>query len=168
MEPSQPSDESRVLIIYTGGTIGMLVGPQGYRNEPHFLTETLRCQSRFHDPLEDSLFSHSGTIEGYRKWSTSGKSSPIAEQSITAVSNEVPTLLVRSTKPMMDAPLLGAGQKSSPTQNIECKKTAENVYECLLPSLVTPRSSIHSGNAKRIRYAILEVLPFAFRLSQRC
>ncbi|EPQ57971.1 asparaginase-domain-containing protein [Gloeophyllum trabeum ATCC 11539] len=61
MELSQPSDESKVLMIYTGGTIGMLVGQQGYVPEPYFLTETLRNQSRFHDPLEDSLFSHSST-----------------------------------------------------------------------------------------------------------
>ena len=157
MELAQPSDESRVLIIYTGGTIGMLVGPQGYRNEPHFLTETLRCQSRFHDPLEDSLFSHSGTIEGYRKWSTSGKSSPVTEQSAMPAAIEIPTLLVRSTRPIMTA-ALGPEQKMTPAQRIECKKVAENIYECMLPSMVTHRTSIHTGNAKRIRYAILEVL----------
>lgn len=40
------TDESRVLVIYTGGTIGMLVGHQGgYVPEPHFLTETLRYVS---------------------------------------------------------------------------------------------------------------------------
>ncbi|EKM55053.1 uncharacterized protein PHACADRAFT_94654 [Phanerochaete carnosa HHB-10118-sp] len=61
MELSQPYDESKVLIIYTGGTIGMLVGHQGYVPEPYFLTETLFSQHRFHDPLEESLFSHSAS-----------------------------------------------------------------------------------------------------------
>jgi len=41
MDLCLPSDESRVLIIYTGGTIGMLVGEHGYVPEPYFLTETL-------------------------------------------------------------------------------------------------------------------------------
>ncbi|KXN92278.1 L-asparaginase [Leucoagaricus sp. SymC.cos] len=44
-----------------GGTIGMLVGQQGYVPEPYFLTETLRSQNRFHDPLQESLFSNAGT-----------------------------------------------------------------------------------------------------------
>jgi lysophospholipase len=43
MEPSTlTTDEARVLVIYTGGTIGMLIGNQGYVPEPSFLTETLR------------------------------------------------------------------------------------------------------------------------------
>ncbi|EKM82483.1 hypothetical protein AGABI1DRAFT_22465, partial [Agaricus bisporus var. burnettii JB137-S8] len=52
-----------------GGTIGMLVGQQGYVPEPYYLTETLRSQNRFHDPLQDSLFSNSGTVQGFREWS---------------------------------------------------------------------------------------------------
>ncbi|EGN95553.1 hypothetical protein SERLA73DRAFT_60182, partial [Serpula lacrymans var. lacrymans S7.3] len=70
MELSQPSDESRVLVIYTGGTIGMLVGQQGYVPVPYFLTETLRSQKRFHDPFQDSLFSNAASVEGYREWSS--------------------------------------------------------------------------------------------------
>ncbi|KIJ69086.1 hypothetical protein HYDPIDRAFT_123159 [Hydnomerulius pinastri MD-312] len=64
MEPSssKPSDEARVLVIYTGGTIGMLVSAQGYVPEPFFLTETLRSQKRFHDPLQDSLFSNAASV----------------------------------------------------------------------------------------------------------
>ncbi|PAV23499.1 asparaginase-domain-containing [Pyrrhoderma noxium] len=154
MDCLNPSDESRVLVIYTGGTIGMLVGPQGYRNEPHFLTETLRCQSRFHDPLEDSLFSHSGSIEGFRKWSSSGKSSPVSESFASSL-QELPTLVVKSTRPI-SPPLLSGTRNRTSSESVQCKKIDENTYECHLPSLVTPRTSIHSGNTKRIRYAILE------------
>lgn len=166
MELSQPSDESRVLIIYTGGTIGMLVGSQGYRNEPHFLTETLRCQSRFHDPLEDSLFSHSGSIEGFRKWSTSsGKSSPVPESFANAEKREIPSLTVKSTRPIISTLPLPqeATQRSHAALSMELKKITEDIYEYQIPSLVTPRMSIHSGNTKRIRYAILEVPQPALR-----
>ncbi|KAL5533266.1 hypothetical protein ACEPAF_5042 [Sanghuangporus sanghuang] len=154
MDTYRPSDEARVLVIYTGGTIGMLVGPHGYRNEPHFLTETLRCQSRFHDPLEDSLFSHSGTIDGFRKWSTSGRSSPVSGARFPAL-KETPTLTVKSTRPIPPS-LLTDPAKSHLSQASSCRKIDNNVYECTLPSLVTPRTSVHTGNSKRIRYAILE------------
>ncbi|EPT04101.1 hypothetical protein FOMPIDRAFT_136339 [Fomitopsis schrenkii] len=61
MGTPQATDESRVLILNTGGTINMILGHRGYVPEPYFLTESLRTQNRFHDPLEDSLFSHSSS-----------------------------------------------------------------------------------------------------------
>ena len=81
------SEESRVLLLYTGGTIGlcvpflcwvsrlkfaigMLTSDAGYTPEPFFLFETLRSQtSRFHDPLGDSLLSKGRSVEGFRAWS---------------------------------------------------------------------------------------------------
>lgn len=66
------TEESRVLLLYTGGTIGMLVSDAGYVPEPFFLFETLRSQtSRFHDPLGDSLLSRGRSVEGFRAWSES-------------------------------------------------------------------------------------------------
>ena len=42
---------SRVLIIYTGGTIGMKNTPEhGYRPVPGYLSQTLSSMTRFHDP----------------------------------------------------------------------------------------------------------------------
>ncbi|EAU88776.2 L-asparaginase [Coprinopsis cinerea okayama7 len=162
MELPQPGDESRVLVIYTGGTIGMLVGQQGYVPEPYFLTETLRSQSRFHDPLQDSLFSHSGTVQGFRNWSRgNGRSESPQRSSGTATPSDVPlpTLRVRSTRPIghssglvPDSPL----SKHHP----RCKQIAENVYEANLPSLVTPRTKTPGSSlSKSIRYAILEWNP---------
>jgi 60kDa lysophospholipase len=177
--------ESRVLIIYTGefawyhrivenlfqhdtgGTIGMLVGSHGYVPEPYFLTETLRSQSRFHDPFQDSLFSHSASVEHYREWSTtssanqSGTSSPLyssATHRDLAVSVfSTPTLLVRSSRPIGTPASLKVNNMAADAQPI-CKKVSDNVYEAHLQSLVTPRSSIPGGaGTKRIRYAVLEV-----------
>jgi lysophospholipase len=152
-------DESRILVIYTGGTIGMLIGSDGYSPEPYFLTEFLRSQSRFHDPLQDSLFSNAGSSSIYREWSNvnSGRNSPSASET-TSANLTHHTLPVRSTRKVgWDDPLVPAlpnNHKSSrPTG---CTKISDDIYQCHLPSLVTPRSSSGQGG-KRIRYAILEV-----------
>ncbi|KIJ26442.1 hypothetical protein M422DRAFT_192238 [Sphaerobolus stellatus SS14] len=144
--------ESRVLVIFCGGTIGMLKSEKhGYVPEPFYLTETLRAQTRFHDPLEDSLFSHSRTVQGYREWSRSGRSSPLHvptpnNPDLNQIGgSHLQTLLVRSSRPIMlpKLPNFRVG--------VSCKKVSDDLYESQLPSLVTPR-----GNGPRIRYAVLE------------
>ena len=130
----------------------MLVGEHGYVPEPYFLTETLRSQARFHDPLQDSLFSHSSSVEGFRQWSSSGGSSPSNAEAIPFAPQ--PTLLVRSSRPL-DAPLA-----PSPTRRAAqplSVKVSDDVYESRVPSLVTPRNVIAGGVGKRVRYGILEV-----------
>ena len=152
------SDESRILVIYTGGTIGMLTGSDGYSPEPYFLTEFLRSQTRFHDPLQDSLFSNAASSSTYRQWSntTTGRNSPTSE--ISLVNSAQYTLSVRSTRNVghVDSLVLAPLSNQSSTRPAGCKKISEEVYECHLPSLVTPRSSVGQGG-KRIRYAVLEV-----------
>ncbi|KAI0700008.1 asparaginase-domain-containing protein [Cytidiella melzeri] len=174
MELSQPSDESKVLVIYTGGTIGMLVGHQGYVPEPYFLTETLYSQHRFHDPLEESLFSHSASVEGFREWSAttgSGRTSPIPGanssnfqgREVAGPSVHQPsTLLVRSTRPMgavSTLPVSGQATPISVLRNPLSYKVAEDLYEAHLHSLVTPRTTVNGSSRKRIRYVILEWNP---------
>lgn len=175
MELSQPSDETKVLVIYTGGTIGMLVGKSGYVPEPYLLTETLRSQHRFHDPLEESLFSHSASVEGFREWSSqaqSGRASPVVGLHESAPSSprqegyprtfehHHTTLLVRSSRPIGELDHLKTGSTSqghhSP-RNVACTTVAENLYEAHIPSLVTPRTSTTGSSNKRIRYAVSEV-----------
>lgn len=150
------ADEARVLVIYTGGTIGMLLGHQGLTTEPTFLTEILRSQSAFNDPLQDSLFSNSASVQGFRQWSSSsGRSSPQSGAQI-GYPPHLPTLLVRSSRPMNGRTGLkpNGEQKSSAFTT----KVADDVYEAHLPSLVTPRSAVSGGTgSKRIRYAVLEV-----------
>ena len=152
------SDESRILVIYTGGTIGMLIGSDGYSPEPYFLTEFLRSQARFHDPLQDSLFSNAGSASTYRQWSntSSGRNSPSSETRFANLPHH--TLSVRSTRRVgCDASLIPTpSNNQSSSRPVGCAMISENVYECRLPSLVTPRASSGQGG-KRIRYAILEV-----------
>ena len=153
------SDESRILVIYTGGTIGMLIGSDGYSPEPYFLTEFLRSQARFHDPLQHSLFSNAGSSSTYRQWSNtnSGRNTPsVPEATFANVIQH--TLPVRSTRRVgRDGSLIPAPSNNpSSSRPTGCTEIFEGVYECRLPSLVTPRSSSGQGG-KRIRYAILEV-----------
>ncbi|KAF8484346.1 L-asparaginase [Gautieria morchelliformis] len=127
------ANESRVLVIYCGGTIGMLKSDkQGYIPEPFYLTETLRAQSRFHDPHEDSLFSHSSTVQGFRNWSKSGSATPIQSQALQAELPSMHTLLVRSPRPITLPPGF-SGLPSSPS----CRKISDDCYEASLPSMVT-------------------------------
>ncbi|OMJ21048.1 hypothetical protein AYI69_g5983, partial [Smittium culicis] len=67
---------SRVLVIYTGGTIGMVNTPDsGYVPEKGYLTEYLKSQSRFHDPdgFEDiSVVEQEGT-DSFKNSFNSGK-----------------------------------------------------------------------------------------------
>lgn len=151
----------------------MLVGNQGYVPEPYFLTETLRSQSRFHDPFQDSLFSNSATVEGFREWNTSGRSSPlggptlphISRRGHRVVSEEVGTdppqrtLTVRSSRPIGYTDTLGPiATKRTNTNEPVCTLVAENVYEAQLPSLVTPKSAVPGGGGtKAIRYVVFEV-----------
>jgi lysophospholipase len=158
MDNSHPTEDSKVLIIYTGGTIGMLSGPQGYVPEPYFLTETLRSQTRFNDPHQASLFSHASSVQGFRDWNNSGRSSPTYEIPSPKGSPERQggTLPVRSSRPIGLANALVPGTQPSVIPQPECTKVEENVYEARLPALVTPRSSADGTRGKCIRYAVLE------------
>ena len=168
MDLSRTSDESKVLILNTGGTINMIFSQQGYVPEPYFLTETLHSQHRFHDPLEESLFSHSGSLEGYRRWTSSSKGSPTgttfgsrepspSRDGARSLTHQSLTLPVRSSRPIgVPEHLAPSTEQLLPRQPV-CKKISEDVYEAQLPTLVTPRSSGPGGNRKRIRYAVLEV-----------
>lgn len=163
MELSQPSDESKVLMIYTGGTIGMLVGQQGYVPEPFFLTETLRSQHRFHDPLEESLFSHSASVEGFRSWSNSERASPDSSRATSpgprnhARTPPLATLPVRASRPIGTPSILSPTKDHTSFRDVSCTMISDNIYEAQIPSLVTPRTKASGSNNKRIRYAILEV-----------
>ena len=148
----------------------MLVGQQGYVPEPCFLTETLRSQTRFHDPLQDSLFSNAGSVQGFREWS-SGRPSPQSTSPNGSNTPLVPdpqgrTLLVRSSCPIGHSSTLETNIDSDNLKHVStqprCICVSENVYEAHLPTLVTPPSKVPGGSgSKSIRYAILEVSPLA-------
>ncbi|KAJ3736047.1 L-asparaginase [Lentinula guzmanii] len=157
----QLTDEARVLVITQAEPLVCWLGNkillEGLTTEPSFLTETLRSQTRFHDPLQNSLFSHSSSVQGYRQWSSnSGRTSPQTGASTDAYSPHLPTLLVRSSRPIGHTGL-SPGQDQNLASRPACNKVADNVYEAHLPSLVTPRSAVPGGTgSKRIRYAVLE------------
>lgn len=66
------------------------------------------------------------------------------------------TLPVKSTRPINSVGLTEGG--SAETKDVlQSKKIEDGVYECQVPTLITPRMTIQKGVAKRVRYAILEV-----------
>ncbi|GAA5948769.1 hypothetical protein JCM21900_005290 [Sporobolomyces salmonicolor] len=106
--------EARVMVLYTGGTIGMLkTEAGGYAPHPGFLASNLRSQSRFHDPTGESVFANSFSVGAFSQWSarsTSGTSTPTVLP--TAVEGDPTAIRVHTSSGRL-----------------------------LLPSLVTPRTA---------------------------
>ncbi|KZT57001.1 asparaginase-domain-containing protein [Calocera cornea HHB12733] len=155
-----PTGESCILVIYTGGTIGMVLSGQGYTPEPNLLTESLRTQTRFHDPLGTSLFSNAESSTSFKSWAASRASSrsgtprstPVLLDEMMSGGAPEPTLLVRSSRPIVtdgltSDKLAGTSPNGSP------------YYEKHIPSLITPNVHASGDVRKRIRYVILEWQP---------
>lgn len=127
----------------------MLSGNDGFVPEPFFLTETLRRESRFHDPLDESLFSRASSVQNFRSWNTSRSGSATPTSAPASPPDGVPTLLVRSSRPIAQPPIyVGTKQHLS-------WKIGDDCYEAHLPCLITPKVT----KQKRIKYAILEWQP---------
>ncbi|GAA5976588.1 hypothetical protein JCM11641_001348 [Rhodosporidiobolus odoratus] len=62
--------ETRILVLYTGGTIGMLKADGGYAPHPGFLA------SNFHDPTGQSVWTNSTSVAAFSQWSASRTASP--------------------------------------------------------------------------------------------
>ncbi|KAF8334233.1 asparaginase-domain-containing protein [Cantharellus anzutake] len=141
METGAEADARTILVIYTGGTIGMLLGDRGYQPEPFYLTTALKHQTRFNDPIGNSLYSNSASIA---EWRMHKRDSNPETPSGAKGSPLNPLITVRSTRPVC-----------YPDHPYASTETIPGVFETPLPSLVTPASSTD----KRIRYVILEWQP---------
>ncbi|KAI9277638.1 asparaginase-domain-containing protein [Sporodiniella umbellata] len=122
-------DVSRVLVIYTGGTIGMKHTPEhGYIPLPNYLAESLSKVQRFHDPQNSPSSSRPGLYRSSSTDSVDSLNSPTSEtepKTFGFLKNTVKTI------------------KSGKIDTFQ------------LPSLITPVSLF----GKRIRYSILEYTP---------
>ncbi|KAI8817717.1 asparaginase-domain-containing protein [Fimicolochytrium jonesii] len=136
LEDMVGQDVSRVLIIYTGGTIGMKNTPEhGYRPEPGYLSKTLAQMVRFHDPI------------GFAA-QTSGRGGNLdSEASQYPLTNAVNVPL---RLPRADGKVSASGDHANhPIIN------GTPVVRVRKPALITPPSLY----GKRIRYSILEYEP---------
>lgn len=88
------NDLSRVLIIYTGGTIGMKHSSQtGYSPVPGYLTQTLAGMSRFHEQPVDGVV----RVENVNELNTVNVSVPQMSMTDFTVQKETdPELLIIS------------------------------------------------------------------------
>ncbi|KAF9430620.1 hypothetical protein BGZ94_005625 [Podila epigama] len=153
-----PCEVSRVLVIYTGGTIGMSNTKQhGYVPVPNFLAETLSKQDRFHDlPSLNTVFGRlsrsnsSANLESLPNASLNKHLDP-------AMNN----LMGHHSIPPSQATLNGTTAGATLAPNTPVNKIRIPCFSHLpnsqgkIPSLITPPSLY----GKRIRYSILEYDP---------
>ncbi|KAI8068972.1 asparaginase-domain-containing protein [Thamnidium elegans] len=124
-------DVSRVLVIYTGGTIGMKHTPEhGYIPLPNYLAESLSKVRRFHDPTNEDkpALSRCSSHDSLDSLNNSEKKS--LKHEYGRITNTVRSI-----------------EQEGP------QKGQSNTFQ--LPSLITPVSLF----GKRIRYSILEYAP---------
>lgn len=169
------NQERRILALYAGGTLGMVHGEAGYAPFPGFLTETLRTQSRFHDPHGDSIFSWSDTASRFSQWSEAySRSRPPTRPTSPHASNSSSASSSRDASPSPAAGIgssllttgppfskgitvLSSDPKGTSTRNAVSQKILpDGTLSLELPSLITPKSS---HNQQRIRYTVLEYDP---------
>ncbi|KAJ3287973.1 hypothetical protein HK104_008387 [Borealophlyctis nickersoniae] len=125
---------SRVLVIYTGGTIGMKNTPtHGYLPVPGYLSHTLAAMTRFHDPV------------GFAATSATSTTFPLTN----AVN--IP-LAYPNDSPKTANPL---GHEAGDDNAARFAINGTPVIRSRKPALVTPASLY----GKRIRYSILEYDP---------
>ena len=67
----------RVLVLYTGGTIGMVPSPRGYVCEPGYLPRLLGSLQMFHDPDHGLAISAPVVVEDVDSSLKSSVSSPL-------------------------------------------------------------------------------------------
>ncbi|KAI7885126.1 asparaginase-domain-containing protein [Lichtheimia hyalospora FSU 10163] len=133
-------DFSRVLCIYTGGTIGMKhTKEHGYIPLPNYFAQTLGKNLQFHDPFHNPN-SRSSTPDSGR---SSRSSSPTRSNSPTRSSS--PTMMDNGHRYAFGS--VTNSVRTMDEQGVETKQE--------LPSLITPISLY----GKRIRYSILEYDP---------
>ncbi|KAF9551149.1 hypothetical protein EC957_010035 [Mortierella hygrophila] len=146
-----PCEVSRVLVIYTGGTIGMSNTKQfGYVPVPNFLADTLSGQARFHDlPSLNTVFG---------RLSRTNSSVDLQFKPQTSAMNG---LFTQHTIPPGHATLNGTASGATLPPNTPVNKIRIPCFSHLpnsqgkIPSLITPPSLY----GKRIRYSILEYDP---------
>ncbi|KAK3818715.1 MAG: asparaginase-domain-containing protein [Benniella sp.] len=153
-----PCEVSRVLILYTGGTIGMKNTKQhGYVPVPNFLADTLSTQSRFHDlPSLNSVFGRLSRTNSVADLETLPNKS--LNKHLDPAMNGLPT---HNTIPPEHATMNGTSSGYILPPNTPVNKIRVPCFSHLpnsqgkIPSLITPPSLY----GKRIRYSILEYDP---------
>lgn len=145
-------------------------GSSGYAPFPGFLTETLRTQTRFHDPHADSIFSWSDTTERFQQWSNAYSQSRPPTRPASPTNAATSRGASPAPSPGPSSSLLTNGPpfskaievKSSDPEGTSTRYALsqqilpDGTLSMQLPSLVTPKSS-HNG--QRIRYTVLEYDP---------
>ncbi|KAG0233471.1 hypothetical protein BGW42_007428 [Actinomortierella wolfii] len=151
---------SRVLVIYTGGTIGMKnTQLHGYVPVPNYLADTLSKQSRFHD-LEslNSVFGRlSRTSSATDLQSLTDMKPPNDKHLDPSMNGFKSHKLIPPTHATMNGTCSGVTLPPNTPVNKICLPCFSHLPRSIgkIPSLITPPSLY----GKRIRYSILEYDP---------
>ncbi|KAJ3394202.1 hypothetical protein HDU84_009522 [Entophlyctis sp. JEL0112] len=136
--------EARVLVLYTGGTIGMKNHrSEGYSPARGFLTETLKSMRRFNDPSANSASDESSS------WAESAAPVVSYQPINLPMQYRYPGTLDREEIPIEEV------KRGSSTSEPTVLINGTPVVRSHLPVLTTPRSLY----GKRIRYSVLEYDP---------
>ncbi|KAG0324346.1 hypothetical protein BGZ99_001960 [Dissophora globulifera] len=154
-----PCEVSRVLVIYTGGTIGMSNTKQhGYVPVPNFLADTLSNESRFHDlPSLNTVFGRLSRTNS----AVDLESLPNNDKLNKHLDPAMNGLPGHHTIPPEQATINGTAAGATLPPNTPVNKIRLPCFAHLpnrqgkIPSLITPPSLY----GKRIRYSILEYDP---------
>ncbi|KAI8582726.1 hypothetical protein K450DRAFT_226616 [Umbelopsis ramanniana AG] len=143
-------DVSRVLVIYTGGTIGMVNNLEhGYMPLPNYLAKTLASVARFHDPVDPQGLQYRSRSNSTDNLAEELRSTVLSSAKSPAALSE-PILESGSASPTFPRPKVNTVNMIKPSG-----PNANQKVSVQLPSLITPVSLY----GKRIRYSILEYEP---------
>ncbi|KAI9342842.1 asparaginase-domain-containing protein [Obelidium mucronatum] len=158
------SDVSRVLILYTGGTIGMKNHPtRGYSPAAGFLTDTMKAMRRFNDPFAALAADARDVVGNYNSnsinnampagnsWAETSTGTQYQPVNLPLQYNYPSTAGVPVEIEKLEQRVHMAAASKEPTVVIN----GTPVMRSKLPVLVTPRSLY----GKRIKYSILEYDP---------
>ncbi|KAJ1908935.1 hypothetical protein IWQ60_011448 [Tieghemiomyces parasiticus] len=155
-------DVSRVLIIYTGGTIGMKNTEHGYMPEPNYFSSRLSTLGRFHDstaslsPYALSRTSSTGSMLDLLPPNTATATklaSPGPESDLHSDAAPTDSEVKAKSGGQAPAAVNGEGVASDTTSDTDADPIVES--SIFSPWLITPPSLY----GKRIRYRVLEYCP---------
>ncbi|KAI9136797.1 asparaginase-domain-containing protein [Paraphysoderma sedebokerense] len=147
-------DVTRVLIIYTGGTIGMKnTAEHGYIPIPNYLSQVLESMTRFHDPFFNSSESSSSTPDQSSRSCNTLPTHPSVAASPNVLQPELYDSVSYHESFASSSQLISA--QAQDEEKVKRSEPTIRVSKKTVKSLITPPSLY----GKRIRYVVLEYEP---------
>ncbi|KAJ3108160.1 hypothetical protein HDU97_002072 [Phlyctochytrium planicorne] len=152
----QGDELSKVLILYTGGTIGMKnMAQHGYAPVPGFLSEVLSSMRRFHDPEAANRTRANGSLSSTGWTNVLGPVSDLHDPTRTLYSPVNLPLKYVYLNENLESTVEDAPDRVNPVDEPSVLINGTPVMRSRLPAMITPVSLY----GKRIKFSILEYQP---------